>query len=158
MRPSVNDVLYSPWLTDPFIQTIKHLETLTEKDSNQQQLFLKGLAKIVLKFESSLLKKRVLPALVNVIKFDQVSSIILGILINVLEESKRVNILSKDEFQTIVWPGIKNLASGKEIPAQALFLIVSNIKLLCEYIGKSYPPPLPFFFFHQNINIICQIC
>ena len=134
LRPSVSDILGSAWFNDPFIQTIVHLETLPQKDMSQQQLFLKGISKILLKFEAKVIKTIILPNLVDYLKIEQLSPIIIQIIISILEQN---NILNKTEFVEIVWPSIKALTTGKEIPAQSLYLLVSNIKVLCEFISNN---------------------
>lgn len=132
-RPTVSDILGSAWFNDPFIQTIAHLETLAQKDVDQQQLFLKGLSKILLKFESKVIKCIIIPSLLDFLKIEKLSPIILQIIITLLESS----IFSKSEFSDLIWPALKALSTGKEIPAQALYLMVSNLKTLCEFITNS---------------------
>ena len=135
LRPTVTEILASAWFNDPFIQTIAHLETLAQKDVSQQQLFLKGLAKILLKFEAKVIKTIILPNLMDFLKLEQLSPIIIQIIISILEQNN--TILTKGEFVEIVWPSIKALTTGKEIPAQSLYLLVSNIKVLCEFITNT---------------------
>ena len=134
LRPTVSDILGSAWFNDPFIQTIAHLETLAQKDVSQQQLFLKGLSKILLKFEAKVIKTIILPSLMDFLKLEQLSPIIIQIIIIILEQN---TILNKGEFNDIIWPSIKSLTTGKEIPAQSLYLLVSNIKVLCEFISNN---------------------
>lgn len=133
-RPSVSEILGSAWFNDPFIQTIAHLETMAQKDAGQQQLFLKGLSKILLKFEGKVIKTKILPILMDFLKLEQLSPIIIQIIISILEQNTIVN---KSEFNEIIWPSLKALTTGKEIPAQALYLLVSNLKIVCEFISNS---------------------
>jgi serine/threonine protein kinase len=51
LRVSINDFANHGYFKDPFIQTTKQLESLIQKELQQQQTFLKGLNKIILKFE-----------------------------------------------------------------------------------------------------------
>ena len=134
LRPTVSDILGSAWFNDPFIQTISHLETLAQKDVSQQQLFLKGLSKILLKFEAKVIKTIILPNLVEYLKVEALSPIIIQIIISILDQN---TLLSKGEFGEIIWPSLKALTTGKEIPAQALYLLVSNIKILCDFISNN---------------------
>ena len=134
-RPSINEIINCSWFKDPYIQTLSHLELINQKEIAQQQSFLKGLGKIILKFEAKVIKALILPILTDNLKVEHLSPIILQILITIMEKS--ANVVNKEEFLESMWPSIKLLTTGKEIPAQCLFLIVSNLESFCDKITSN---------------------
>lgn len=132
-RCKISDFSSLAYFNDPLIQTIKYLETLYQRDIQQQQAFLKGLQKIMLKFEPKFIKKKVLPILANLMKTPQLSTCIIPIYISILENKDNLS-FKKDDFDYLIWPSTKTLAQGKEMPAQSLYLLVLNLKLISEFI------------------------
>ena len=63
-------------------------------DQYQQIAFVKGISKILFKFEDNVLKKRVIPAVMNLGKFDYLIPAIVQIVMDVM---KREGFLSKSE-------------------------------------------------------------
>ena len=131
MRITINEFLNLQWFKDPFIQTVKHLETLYQKEPPQQQAFLRGIAQIVMKFEKKFIISKILPLLNNLIKNEQLASSIIPIYFQLID-SELTPILTKEEFQSIIWPSIKALTTGKNIPAQALYLLIQNSHLIVD--------------------------
>ena len=79
------------------------------------------------------MKKFIIPQLKSTLKIDSLIPSVLQIFIDLIESK----IITKPEFIKDIWPNIKALITGKEIPAQALFLIVLNIRVFCELITKQ---------------------
>lgn len=131
MRITITDFLNHSWFKDPFIQTVKHLEALYQREVPQQQAFLKGLSQIILKFEKKFIMSKLLPLINNLIKNEQLASSILPIYFKLID-NEGSPFLTKEEFQSLIWPSIKGLATGKEIPAQALYLLVQNSNILVD--------------------------
>ncbi len=136
MRPSINEFLNLGWFKDPFIQAVKHLETLYQKELPQQQAFLKGMGQIMLKFERKFILSRILPLLNNLFKNEQLAPSILPIYFQLIENDAS-SILTKEEFNTLIWPAIKALTTGKGIPAQALYLLIQNSNLLIDKVDPK---------------------
>jgi hypothetical protein len=132
-RAKLDEIPRCPWFQDPFIQTIKHLEQLLGKELSQQQSFLIGLAKIITKFDKKVLKDKVIPGLFGLLKIEQLSPILVALLFRMLESK----LLSNSEFTSLVWPELKSLMQGKEIPAQALYLLVYRMPTIHELISKE---------------------
>ena len=131
MRIPISEFLNLQWFKDPFIQTVKHLETLYQKEVPQQQVFIKGISQIILRFEKKFIISKILPLLNNLMKNEQLASSIIPIYF-LLIDSELTPVLNKEEFQTIIWPSIKNLTTGKNIPAQALYLLIQNSHLIVD--------------------------
>ena len=133
-RCRINDFSSLAYFNDPLIQTIKYLDTLYQRDMQQQQAFLKGLQKIMIKFEPKFVKKKVLPILSNLMKTPQLSTCIVPIYIQILENAETMS-FKKEDFDYLIWPTTKVLAQGKEMPAQSLYLLVLNLKLFAEFVS-----------------------
>lgn len=131
MRPTISELVNHQWFKDPFIQTVKHLETLYQRELVQQQSFLKGLNQIVLRFEKKFVISKILPLLNDLIKNEKLAASIIPIYFS-LVEGEGSAILTKQEFHNVVWPSIKALTTGKGIPAQALYLLIQNSQILVE--------------------------
>jgi len=131
MRPTISEFVNHQWFKDPFIQTVKHLETLYQREFTQQQTFLKGLNQIILRFEKKFIVSKILPLLNDLVKNEKLASNIIPIYFS-LVEGEGSALLTKQEFHNVVWPSIKNLATGKGIPAQALYLLIQNSQILVE--------------------------
>lgn len=131
LRVTINDFANHGYFKDPFIQTVRHLENLYQKDFAQQQNFLKGLSKIISKFENKFVKSKMIPILNNLIKNEQLASSILPIFFHL---TTLENFMTKVEFNDLIWPSIKALATGRDIPAQALYQLIDNTEKLIENI------------------------
>jgi len=134
-RPTIQEINNSQWLNDPLVQTLNYLDSLGQRDEAQQTGFFKGLMKIIMKFEPGILKKRILPKILEFITKDHCSSVILSIIQSLLEENNFFS--NKEEFITIVWPAIKRLTVLKEISAQSLLLLVNGMSKMGDYLTNS---------------------
>jgi hypothetical protein len=47
--------------------------------------------------------------------------------------------MSKSDFTSLLWPSLKGLATGREIPAQALYQLIDHTEQLVDYVElKEY--------------------
>jgi hypothetical protein len=75
-------------------------------------------------FDTRLIVEKVMPALMRAVLRDaQLCSHILPILIEHLESAKA---MTPTQFRGCVWPSIIDLCGLRELPAQALFLLLKN--------------------------------
>ena len=143
-RPSLHTFSVSRPFQDPFIKSLYFLEHIHEKQESQKVQFLKGMSKVIEKFDPRLLLKRVLPTLVQLMEQDTLSASVLPNLLGILKYSK----VPSDQFTNLIWPGIVKLATGKEIPAQCLFLLIGDMDLLMSFTAieqyKTVLMPLVF--------------
>ena len=108
-RRSINQISNCEWLNDNFTVTIKHLSSIINLEQKMQLEFLRGLSATVLKFEPSLIKKRIIPTLLELLKFDYLTP---GIVLTLIELMKK-DIISVPDFQKTIWTTIKTLTQGK---------------------------------------------
>lgn len=50
---------------------------------------------------------------------------------------ERPNYLTTTEFRESIWPSIMKLCKAKELPAQALFLILKHTELYMKFVGPN---------------------
>jgi len=133
-RASMNDIFSASWFKDPIVQAYQCLETLREREYTQQQSFLKGFVKIVPQLEPRFAKTRILPLLNNLVKEVALASSILPIYFSMMQTP---NYFTKEEFNNLIWPTLKALVTGKEIPGQALNQIIENTKSILQYVDPQ---------------------
>ena len=86
------------------------------------------------KFEKKTLVRKVIPALVDVLKEPQLSSHVLTNLFHILGKDK---FITTTEFRQAVWPAMIILCKSKELPAQTLFLLLKNSELILKYVSSK---------------------
>jgi hypothetical protein len=101
--------MQSDWMNDNFILTIKHLECITDLEQKRQLEFIKGMEEVLFRFEHGIVKKRIIPALVNLLKFDYLIAVVLIVLVEILKK----DIVNAAEFQKTLFTPIKALTQSK---------------------------------------------
>jgi hypothetical protein len=69
----------------------------------------------------------------DLLKFNHLIASIVYIVVDVIKK----NNLSIESFKKLVWPFLKAVTQGKEITAQAMYLLVINMDKLDKYIGDA---------------------
>ena len=133
-RPSIDTLEASQYLNDPFVRALKHLEKITDLEQGQQQNFLRGLQQIFFKYDHSLLKSRLIPLMMELVKFNHLIAQVLEYIILIVKQEGFMTIA---EFEERVKPSLRLIIKGKEIPAQALYLIIQNIHLFFKFVDKE---------------------
>lgn len=128
-RGSLHELSISRSLQTPYVKTIYYLEHLQEKQDGQKMQFFKGLTSIISKFDKVIMNKRLLPALVQNMQQASLTPFILPSLLTILKNCDVTSTL----YQQQIWPAIGRLITGKEIPAQSFYLILTEIDLLVRY-------------------------
>lgn len=132
-RMTPADFINHMWFKDPFVQAVKALENIHTRDFTQQQNFLKGLATIILQFEPSFVKKRLIPVINSLLKNAQLAPFVLPLYFKIMEP-QNPPILTREEFNVLIWPSVKTLLTGKEISAQALFILMQQMEMFVNYL------------------------
>jgi len=132
-RMTSTDFVNHMWFKDPFIQTVKTLESIHQRDFTQQQNFLKGLCMIVLKFEPNFIRRRIIPVINNLLKNPQLAPSIFSIYFKIMEPQDQP-ILTREQFTQLIWPSIRTIVTGKEISAQALFILMQQMEMFVGYL------------------------
>jgi SCY1-like protein 2 len=95
--------------------------------------FLKGLAGVIDKFSGKILHKRIIPNLTNLLKFNHLVASIIFITIDIMKKS----MISVEDWRRTVWPELKSITQGKEMTAQSLYLLVSNMEVLEKFTTEE---------------------
>lgn len=82
-------------------------------------------------FDFRVLSKVIMPRLMDLLKFSQLIASIIYIVIDVIKKNQ----LSIDAFRKSIWPHLKQVTQGKEMTAQAIYILVSNMEKLEKYVG-----------------------
>mmetsp|Transcript_8304 Transcript_8304/g.16371 ORF Transcript_8304/g.16371 Transcript_8304/m.16371 type:complete len:797 (+) Transcript_8304:5029-7419(+) len=143
-RGQIQDFLNSRGFQETPIKALNFLEHIHEKQEAQKLQFLKGMHKLIERFEESLVLRRVLPLLSQLIMTSNLSAQALPSLVEVMKQCK----LSKEMFTETIWPCLERLASGKEISAQTLFVILDEVEIFIQFTSadqcRSLIMPLVF--------------
>lgn len=67
----------------------------------------------------------------NLLKFDYLIAVVLIVLVEIIKK----DIVNAGEFQKVLFTPIKSLTQSKEIPAHALYVLVDNIDLWAKYMS-----------------------
>ncbi len=78
-------------------------------EQKRQLDFIKGMEEVLFRFETGIVKKRIIPALVNLLKFDYLIAVVLIVLVEILKK----DLLSAAEFQKTLFSPIKALTQSK---------------------------------------------
>lgn len=124
-RSNCGDVLYSSWMNDSTLMTVKYLDKINNYESKQQLDFLKGLAGVLDDFPQRVTNRIVVPKLLDLLKFNTLIASIIYIVIDLLKKKK----IEEQVFKKAVWPSLKTVTQGKEMTAQAIYLLVINIEI-----------------------------
>ena len=67
----------------------------------------------------------------NLLKFGHLVGAIIFILIDIMKK----NMISVEDWRKNVWPEMKAITQGKEMTAQSLYLLISNMEILEKYLN-----------------------
>lgn len=128
-RISLSEFRVSKPFLDQQIKAISFLDHLQEKQEAQTFQFLKGFSALIHKLDSKVLLRRVLPRLLLLLPHDNLSAYVLPCILMTLRSCK----LPQDLFERDIWPVIGKLCGGKEITAQSLYILLSEVDILLDY-------------------------
>ena len=60
-----------------------------------------------------------------------------SVLPSIIDVMERQNYLTTTEFRESIWPSIMKLCKAKELPAQALYIILKYTELFMKYVGPT---------------------
>jgi len=131
-RLKLGDAHVHEWFNDPRIKTLEYLEHLNEKEQQHKLQFLSGLSRVLGEFDNKVIIRRILPLLASYLQIDKISAHVLPPMITILEKE---NVCSKADFYLSVWPYLEAMCKGKEISAQALYLIIKHTDIWLRLVN-----------------------
>ncbi len=143
-RPTINEIMEFSWFNDPKLKAFKFIENLEQNDPTKNTEFLNKFSNILNIFELKIIEKRFLSSFLRAMKNENLIVSILPIIFNICQiPSIKVN------FEADVWPALKSVFAMKQIPAAALYFILSKINFIAEKISNTE-------FSSNMLNIICK--
>lgn len=142
-RPSIKELLDFPWFNDPKLKALRFVENLEANDISKNIEFLSTFSLLINHFENKIIEKRFLPAFLFAMKNEGLIVALLPAIFVICEGKYKI------DFEQQVWPILKTLFHMKQIPAQALYFILSKICVISEKVSNSE-------FVSNMLNIICK--
>ena len=133
-RGFLGQYVQNGWFQDPLLKTIRYLENIHQKEAAQKLQFLTNVRKVIDNFEKKTLVRKVIPALVDVLKEASLSSAVLNNIFHILSKDK---FITTTEFRLAIWPGLIALCKSKELPAQTLFLLLKHSELILKFVSSN---------------------
>lgn len=143
-RPTINEIMEINWFNDPKLKAFRFIENLESNEPAKNTEFLGKFSNLLNIFEVKILEKRFLPAFLKALKNESLIVNILPIIFNICQIGS-----IKIDFEEAVWPSLKTVFAMKQIPAAALYFVLSKINLIAEKISNSE-------FSSNMLNIICK--
>jgi SCY1-like protein 2 len=143
-RLSIKEYSEQTWFNDPKLKALSFIESLEQNETSKNIEFLNKFPNIIQFFENKIIERRFLPAFMNALKSE---SLIVNTLPAIFSICENNNI--KINFEENVWPGLKTLFQMKQIPAAALYFLLSKLQFIAEKISNSE-------FSSNMMNIICK--
>ncbi len=127
LRPTIKDFLEHSWFNDPKLKALRFVENLEQNDASKNTEFLTKFPSIIHLFETKIIERRFLPAFMNALKSEGLIVNTLPAVFAICEEKN-----NKIDFESSVWPGLKTLFAMKQIPAAALYFVLSKLNFIAE--------------------------
>lgn len=143
-RPTINGIMELNWFNDPKLKAFKFIENLEQNDPAKNIEFLNKFSNILNIFEQKIIEKRFLPSFLRALKNENLIVSILPIIFNICQIPS-----IKVDFEADIWPALKTVFALKQIPAAALYFILSKINFIAEKISNAE-------FSSNMLNIICK--
>jgi SCY1-like protein 2 len=142
-RPAVKELMEYVWFNDPKLKALRFIENMETNDAAKNNEFLSKFPNILYAFDNKIIERRFLPAFMNAIKIETLIAPVLPALFAICESEHKV------DFEGVIWPGLKVLFGIKQMPAAALYFILSKINFLADKISNTE-------FSSNMLNIICK--
>lgn len=143
-RSDINEIMKLNFFNDPKLKAFKFIDNLEANEPTKNVEFLNKFSNILSQFELKIIEKRFLPCFIKALKNESLIVNILPIIFNICQLPG-----NKIDFEVSIWPSLKTVFAMKQIPAAALYFILSKINLIAEKISNSE-------FSGNMLNIICK--
>ncbi|EEP80787.1 conserved hypothetical protein [Uncinocarpus reesii 1704] len=144
-RMNAREFQQAQYFDNVLVSTIRFLESFPAKTPNEKSQFMRGLERVLPEFPSSVLEKKVLPALLDEAKDRELLPLILQNvfkIINKLPSGRRVvpDRVIPQLKSLLASPGTKGGAADRDTGKEAgLMVVLENIKLLADNCsGKDF--------------------
>jgi SCY1-like protein 2 len=143
-RPTIKEFAEHSWFNDPRLKALRFIENLEHNDAGKNAEFLTRFPNIQHHFDAKIIEKRFLPSFMTALKTETLIVNTLPAVFSICESTS-----FKVDFEGVVWPGLKVLFQMKQIPAAALYFLLSKLNFIAEKISNTE-------FSSNMLNIICK--
>ncbi|KAJ2813833.1 Protein kinase domain-containing protein ppk32 [Coemansia furcata] len=123
-RLSLNEFQRSPYFDDILVAALRYLESLAEQTMDQKIAFMRGLPKVLSKFPERVLRRKILPALLDQTSDHALLPYTLPNVFLIVEK------LTEESFSALALPGLKQVFAVVDPPPQTSIVILDNMALL----------------------------
>ena len=143
-RISAKQIKQEAFFNDQVISALKFIESIETNDSNKNSLFFNQFNSILGKFEDKIIKKRILPKFLSILKLEAFLNNALPCIFTISEK-----IGSAVNFEQDIWPSIRLLFKLKQMTAGSLLFLVNKTEYISKNISKTE-------FSNHMLNLICK--
>ncbi|KAJ2341273.1 Protein kinase domain-containing protein ppk32, partial [Coemansia sp. RSA 2673] len=123
-RLSLNEFQRSSFFDDILVAALRYLEALAEQPMDQKISFMRGLPRVLSKFPDRVLRRKILPALLDQTSDHALLPYTMPNVFLIIEK------LTEESFAILAMPGLKQVFSVVDPPPQTSIVILDNLPLL----------------------------
>ncbi|KAJ2104667.1 Protein kinase domain-containing protein ppk32 [Coemansia sp. RSA 922] len=123
-RLSLNEFQRSSFFDDVLVAALRYLEALAEQPMDQKISFMRGLPRVLSKFPERVLRRKILPALLDQTSDHALLPYTMPNVFLIIEK------LTEESFAILAMPGLKQVFSVVDPPPQTSIVILDNLPLL----------------------------
>lgn len=130
-RIAINDLVKHSYFTDNCFQALLFILNTTTNDFTKNLFFYKQYPFIFPLFENKIISNYFLPSLLNNLKNDNLTNILLPNVFVTCEHNSSI------DFEETIWPKLKDLFQMKTIPAASLHYLLLKLTYISETISAK---------------------
>lgn len=143
-RISITGLKKHQWFHDSKLSALTFIDNLEGNDQQKNNLFLSNFPKIMNQFDEKIIKKKILPKLLEVMKMKIFLVPVTPCVLAIAEYDKY-----DLNFEKVFWPHLKSLFKLDQLPAATLYLIISKVEFIAKNISQSE-------FVGNMLSIVCK--
>lgn len=143
-RLSSKSLKAQPWFNDQIISAIRFIENLETNDAGKNTIFFSQFPKILEKFEEKIILKKILPKFLEILRMESFMNNALPGVFTISEKLEK-----QIDFETMIWPNIKELFKMKSMSAASLYFLITIIEFISKKISNTE-------FSEHMLKVICK--
>lgn len=143
-RPTISALKDNKWFHDSKLNALTFIDNLEANDQSKNTVFLQQFPKILNQFDEKIIRKRIMPKLLETLKLETLMVAVTPCVVSICEIST-----SNIDFEAVVWPHLKNLFKLKQMPAATLYFLITKIEFISLKLSQGE-------FTGHMLNIVCK--
>lgn len=144
-RESISRIKENKWFSDFKLNALTFIDNLEANEKGKNTLFLTQFPNLISQFDEKIIKKKILPKLIETMQLETFMNLVIPCVI-AIAENKEFDI----NFETVIWPILKNVIfKMKQMPAATLYFLITKADFIGNHISKEE-------FTNHMLNIICK--